>query len=340
MIPVAEKRLGRQTVAFQNPPVIVGMAAVAGPKEGEGPLGADFDHVYRDVTLGQDSFEKAEREMMKNACLTALQKAGLTPADVDFFLAGDLLNQIITASFTALEIGAPYLGVYGACSTSAEGLALAAMLIDGGFARRVLVACSSHNATAERQYRYPVEYGGQRKPYSQWTVTGAGAAVLSREGEGPRVTHATLGKVFDHGVKDPYNQGAAMAPAAADTIVRHLLDTGRRPEDYDLIATGDLARFGHQLARELVARDAGITLGDNFTDCGILIYREDQGVHSGGSGCACSAVVTFGHFAREMERGRIRRLLLVATGALLSTTSAQQGENIPAVAHGVVIEAR
>lgn len=336
---VGQKRLGKQTVAFQDPPAIAGAAAVVGPKEGEGPLGGDFDRVYPDPSLGQDSFERAEREMMKAACHIALQKANLTPADVDFFLAGDLLNQIITASFTALELGVPYLGVYGACSTSAESLALGAMLIDGGFARRVLVACSSHNATAERQYRYPVEYGGQRKPYSQWTVTGAGAAVLVKGGNGPRVTHATVGKVLDYGVKDPYNQGAAMAPAAADTIVRHLLDTGRQPADYDVIATGDLARVGHQLARELAARDGGIALGANFTDCGILIYGEDQGVHSGGSGCACSAVVTFGHFLRKMEQGRLRRLLLVATGALLSTTSAQQGENIPGVAHGVVIEA-
>lgn len=342
MIGEAQTRLGEQTVAFRRPPVIAGAAAVAGPKEGQGPLGDRFDHVYQDLMCGQDSFEKAEREMMTNACYTALQKAGVTPQEVDFFLAGDLLNQIISSSFTAVKLGIPYLGIYGACSTCAEGLAMAGMLIDGGFARRILVTCSSHNASAERQYRYPTEYGSQRKPYAQWTVTGAGAAVVAAPdlAEGPRITHATIGKAVDLGIKDPFNQGAAMAPAAARTLTRHLLDTGRRPDDYDVIATGDLARFGHQMARELLAKDAGLDLGERFTDCGILIYDpERQDVHSGGSGCGCSALVTYGHFLREMAAGRLRRLLLAATGALLSPTSFQQGENIPTVAHAVVIEA-
>lgn len=337
----AAQQVGKQSVAFRRPPVIVGAAAVVGPMEGQGPLGGTFDHIYPDLMAGQDSFEKAEREMMTNACFIAMQKAGVTPDQIDFFLAGDLLDQIISSSFTAQKVGIPFLGIYGACSTCAQGLALGAMLIDGGFARRVLVACSSHNASAERQYRYPVEYGGQRKPYAQWTVTGAGAAVLASPdlGEGPRITHATLGKVLDLGIKDPYNQGAAMAPAAVDTIRQHLLDLGRQPQDYDRIATGDLARFGQQMAIELLARDAGLDLGDRYVDCGVLIYdNEKQDVHSGGSGCGCSATVTYGHFLQEMAAGNLHRLLLVATGALLSPTSFQQGENIPAVAHGVVIE--
>lgn len=337
---VASKRVGKQTIAFASPPCIIGAAAVVGPMEADGPLGPDFDHVFQDLMLGQTSFEKAERALMTSACQMALQRAGLTAKDVDFFIAGDLLNQIITANFTGYTLGIPYIGIYGACSTCAEGLALGAMLIDGGYASRVLVACSSHNCTAERQYRYPVEYGGQRKPYAQWTVTGAGAAVLAATGTGPRITHATLGKVVDRGIKDPYNQGAAMAPAAVDTIIRHLLDLGRQPQDYDLIATGDLASFGQEVARELAAREGGFDLGPNYVDCGVLIYdRQRQDVHSGGSGCGCAAVVTFGHFLKEMARGHLRRLLLVATGALLSPTSFQQGENIPAVAHGVVIEA-
>lgn len=334
------KRVGQSTIRFTSPPVIVGAAAVVGPMEAEGPLAGEFDYAFPDLYCGAASFEKAERELMLSACRTALQKARLTPDQVDLFLAGDLLNQIITSSFVAVALQIPFLGIYGACSTCAEGLALGSMLIDGGYARTVLVACSSHNCSAERQYRYPVEYGGQRKPYAQWTVTGAGAAVLSAAGSGPRVTHATIGRVVDRGIKDPFNQGAAMAPAAVDTIIRHLLDTGRTPADYDRIATGDLARFGQAIARELAAAEGGFTLGDNYVDCGVLIYdNQRQDVHSGGSGCGCSAVVTYGHFLREMARGRLRNLLLVATGALLSPTSFQQGENIPTVAHGVVIEA-
>ncbi len=334
------RRVGKNTVQFARPPVILGAAAVVGPMEGQGPLAGEFDYIFPDLYCGADSFEKAERELMLSACRTAMQKAEVTPDDIDFFLAGDLLNQIVTSSFVGVALGIPFLGIYGACSTCAQGLSLGSMLIDGGFARRVLVACSSHNCSAERQYRYPVEYGGQRKPYAQWTVTGAGAAVLSRDGAGPRVTHATVGRVVDRGIKDPYNQGAAMAPAAVDTITRHLLDTGATPADYTRIATGDLAHFGQSVARELAAAEGGFTLGENYVDCGVLIFdRSRQDVHSGGSGCGCSAVVTYGHFLKEMHRGVLPRLLLVATGALLSPTSFQQGENIPAVAHGVVIAA-
>jgi stage V sporulation protein AD len=337
---VARKRLGLQTVRLENPPVIIGHAAVAGPMEAEGPLGGEFDHTYADLMLGQQSFEKAERIMLQDACQLALEHAGLkgAPPPVDYFLAGDLLNQIISSTFSALPLGIPFLGLYGACSTFCESLSVGSMLVDGGFADRVLCATASHNATAERQYRYPVEYGGQRKPYAQWTVTGAGAVVLAAAGDGPHITHVTTGKVADMGIKDPFNQGAAMAPAAVDTIDAHCKDTGRAPEYYDLIVTGDLAHFGVEMATKLAA-ERNLFLGDRHRDCGVLIYdNERQDVHSGGSGCGCSASVACGHLFREFKRGRIKRMLLVATGALLSPTTFQQGENIPTIAHAVAIE--
>ncbi len=337
---MARKRLGYQTVRFDFPPVITGFGAVAGPTEAQGPLGDQFDHTYPDLVVGQKSFEKAEQIMMQDACKIALQKAGIQGQQpkVDYFLAGDLLNQIITANFSALSLGVPFLGMYGACSTFCETMAVGAMLIDGGFADAVLCAVSSHNGTAERQYRYPVEYGSQRKAYAQFTVTGAGAVVLKGQGAGPRITHVTTGKVNDLGVKDPFNQGAAMAPAAVDTIEVHLKDTGRSIDYYDLVVTGDLARFGQEMAIRLAA-ERKITLGDRYQDCGVLLYDlQRQDVHAGGSGCACSALVTCGHLLKQMQQQKLRKLLVVATGALLSPTTFQQGENLPAIAHAVAIE--
>lgn len=334
------KRLGLQTVRLERPPALNSAAAVAGPMEGAGPLGHEYDVIYSDLMLGQNSFELAERSMMKDVCQLALAKAGLTtkPPPVDYFLAGDLLNQLITSSFSALSLGVPFLGLYGACSTFAQALSLGAMLIDGGFAGRVLCATGSHNATAERQYRYPTEYGGQKKPYAQCTVTGAGAVVLADSGPGPRVTHVTTGKVMDLGIADPFNQGAAMAPAAVDTLTAHFRDTGRSPAYYDLIVTGDLARFGHDMAITLAA-EQGLQLGPRYVDCGVLVFdNETQVVNSGGSGCGCCAIVSCGHLFKEFARGNLKRVLLVATGALLSPTSSQQGENIPAIAHGVALE--
>lgn len=337
---MASKRLGMQTVQLQQPPVVIGKAAVAGPMEAQGPLGQEFDHTYPDLMIGQKSFEAAERLMMQDAVKLALKSAGITEKQpkVDYFLAGDLLNQIISSSFSAQSLGIPFFGLYGACSTLCESLSLGAMLIDGGYADKVLCATASHNCTAERQYRYPTEYGGQRKPYAQWTVTGSGALVLAATGNGPRITHVTTGKVADLGIKDPFNQGAAMAPAAVDTIEVHLKDTGRSVNYYDLIVTGDLARFGRDMAVRLAA-DRNLVLGENYRDCGILVYdNTTQDVHSGGSGCGCSAIVTCGHLLKEMDRGKVKKLLLVATGALLSPTSFQQGENIPTIAHAVAIE--
>lgn len=337
---MAQKRVGKWSVRLEQPPVILATAAVAGRMEGEGPFGHEYDQVYGDLMIGEKSFEAAERRMMKDACNLALQKARLdgNPPKIEYVLAGDLLNQIITSTFSALDIQVPFLGLYGACSTFCESLSIGAMLIDGGFANHVLCTTSSHNASAERQYRYPVEYGGQRKPYAQTTVTGSGAVVLAAQGEGPRITHITNGKVVDMGITDPYNQGAAMAPAAVDTLLNHFKDTGRSPGDYDLIVTGDLATFGHEVAIELAAQK-GLQLGPNYKDCGMLVFdREKQRVDSGGSGCGCSAIVTCGHLIKEMQRGNLKRLLVVATGALLSPTTFQQGENIPAVAHAVAIE--
>lgn len=337
---MAQKRLGMQTVQLQNPPAIIGKAAVAGPMEAQGPLGQEYDHTYADLMIGQQSFEKAERLMLQDACRLALKSAGeseLQPK-IDYFLAGDLLNQIISSTFSALPLGLPFFGLYGACSTLCESLSLGSMLIDGGYGDKVLCATCSHNATAERQYRYPTEYGGQRKPYAQWTVTGAGALVVAAKGEGPHITHVTTGKVVDMGIKDPFDQGAAMAPAAISTITAHLQDTGRSLDYYDLIVTGDLARFGREMAVRLAAQQ-NLVLGDRYKDCGVLVYDNTvQDVHSGGSGCGCSAIVTCGHLLKEMDRGKIKKLLLVATGALLSPTTFQQGENIPAIAHAVAIE--
>jgi len=331
--------LGKQTWKFNSEPYLLATAAVVGPKEGEGPLGEDFDNVHEDPYVGQDSWEKAERRFFEEACERAMDKAGVCGEQINVLYAGDLLNQIITSNFAARQLAVPFLGVFGACSTSMESLALAAMTVDAGFADYALAATSSHNSTAERQFRYPTEYGGQKPPTSQCTVTGAGAAIVGKQGQNrPRITHATIGKVVDLGVISPFEMGPAMAPAAADTIAQHFQDTGRTPEDYDLIITGDLARIGHKLAEELLEQQ-GIYLGDKFKDCGILMYDPDQSeVFSGGSGCACCATVTYGHLMKRMGRGEFDRILVCATGALLSPMSSQQGESIPCIAHAVVIE--
>jgi len=256
---------------------------------------------------------------------------------VDFMFGGDLLNQLISTSFAARDLEMPFFGLYGACSTMTESLGLGAMTIDGGFGKYVVATTSSHFSSAERQFRFPLELGNQRPITAQWTVTGAGAVLLANKGEGPRITHMTVGKIKDFGIIDANYMGAAMAPAAADTIVTHFNDTGFRPEDYDLIITGDLGRFGRELARELVQK-AGFTLGDNFTDCGIEIFNsEEQDTHAGGSGCACSAVVFAGYLFKELRSMRMNRVLLISTGALFSPTSAQQGESIPSIAHAVTI---
>lgn len=332
-------KLGKQTFKPDTPPYIISTGTVAGPFEGQGPLKDYFDHIYTDTLAGERSFENAEKEMMTNACFTCLNKVNKTPQQVDVFLAGDLLNQTITSGFSALELAIPYAGIYGACSTCALGLALATMLVDGNYAKLVLAATSSHNSSAERNYRYPTEYGAHRKPTTQWTVTGAGAALVSDEGMGPRITNITIGKVVDLGIKDPMNLGAAMAPAAASTMVQHFADTGNGPEYYDLIVTGDLGKFGYELAVKTCISRGGFDLSKNYKDCGLMLYdTEKQDVHAGASGCASSALVTYGYLYKKMLAGELKKILLVATGALHSVTSFQQGANIPAIAHAVSIE--
>lgn len=329
---------GSQSWQFDTRPVIISAAAVGGPFEGKGPLASDFDVLYDDIWLGQNSFEKAEQKLLENACHIAMNKAGLGPEDITFFLSGDLMNQIITSSFTARSLKIPYLGLFGACSSSMEGLAIGCKLIDNGGASYVLAATSSHNAASEKQYRYPTEYGAQKPPTAQWTVTGAGAVIIGKEGTGPVITRTTIGKVVDMGVSDPFNLGAAMAPAAVDTIEAHFNDFSIDTNYYDIIATGDLGFTGYTIAKELMKKK-GINIDYNiYTDCGILIYGQNPEVFSGGSGCGCSATVTYGHLLNRMSKGEIKKMLIVATGALLSPMSYQQKETIPCIAHAVSIE--
>lgn len=329
---------GHQTWVFPNKPVILSTAAVGGPFEAQGPLAEDFDILHGDLWLGQDSYEKAEKKMLEEACEIAVKKAGLQKQDVQFFLGGDLMNQIVSSSFAARTLAVPYLGLFGACSTSMESLALGALIVDSQAGNYVICGTVSHNAAVEKQFRYPTEYGSQKPPTAQWTVTGAGVALLSTKGEGPWVTSATIGRVVDMGVTDPFNMGSAMAPAAADTITAHLRDLRIPPRDYDLIVTGDLGRVGHRIARDLLKKHGLEITAEKLTDCGLLIYSEEQPVLAGGSGCGCSATVTYGHILNRLKRGELKKVLIVATGALLSPLSYQQKESIPCIAHAVSIE--
>ncbi|EGO65457.1 stage V sporulation protein AD [Acetonema longum] len=329
---------GQQTWIFPSKPIIISSAAVGGPFEARGKLADDFDLLHDDIWLEQDSYEQAERELLEQACEIAIQKAGVTKEAIQFFLSGDLINQIIPSSFTARSLGVPFLGVYGACSSSIEGLSLASLIVESGFALNALIATSSHNAAAEKQYRYPTEYGSQKPPTAQWTVTGAGAAIVAKQGQGPRVVASTIGRVIDLGVSDPFNMGAAMAPAAVDTIESHFRDLGITPSHYDLIATGDLGQVGHRIASDLLTQRGLVIPEEKLTDCGLLMYREDQQVLAGASGCACVATTTFGHLLNRMRRGELNRILVIATGALLSPMSYQQKETIPCIAHAVSIE--
>lgn len=332
-------KLGKQTWIFEEAPVIISRAAVVGPDEGAGPLGKDFDVVHDDLFIGEKTWEKAERKLLEEAALLTAQKAGMSIDEIDLFIGGDLLNQLISATFASRTFGIPYLGVFGACSTSMESLALAALTVSSKFADYAMAGTSSHNSTAERQFRYPTEYGSQKPPTAQNTVTGAGAALVSRTGSGPRVTSATIGKVVDMGITDPFNMGAAMAPAAVDTITAHLKDRGVSPGYYDLIVTGDLAAVGSTMARELFAQQGVPIEETTFDDCGLLMYdRGKQQVFAGGSGCACSATVTYAHLLKRMEQGELNRILVVATGSLLSPLTVQQKESIPCIAHAVAIE--
>ena len=331
------KRLGKQTVKLSPPVSILSSANVVGKKGGEGPLSQYFDVIMEDSTWGESSWEKTESKMQNEAVSHAIQKANLSPDNIDYILAGDLLNQCISSSFALRDLSIPFFGVYGACSTMAETISLGSMLIDGGFAEKVSAVTSSHFCTAERQYRQPLEYGGQRPPTAQWTVTGSGSVVLSKNGNGPYVTHITTGKIIDMGIKDANNMGAAMAPAAADTLKAHFSDTTLKPSDYDMILTGDLGTLGKDILIDLMMHE-GIDLRDNYDDCGCLIFdAKTQDTHAGGSGCGCGAVTLTGFVLNLMQAKKINNVLFMATGALLSPTSTLQGESIPAVAHAISI---
>jgi len=327
-------RQGTSTCVFPDMPKIISMASVVGPREGQGPLGQLFDMVYQDTLFGEISWEKGESRMLRQAVDLALAKAGIDETEVDFLLAGDLLNQIISSSYMAREFDVPYIGLYGACATMGEGLAMAGFLVSGGFGRYVLVASSSHHDTAERQYRYPVEFGYQRVPTSQWTATAAGAAVLAARGTGVGIEAVTLGRVQDYGITDPNDMGSAMAPAFADTVWRHLSDMGRKPDDYDLILSGDLGRVGTELGRRLL-RKKGIIVDQVHQDSGLLLYNMTPAIGAGGSGCGCIAAVLAAKLWPELLSGKVKRALIVPTGALHSPTSCQQGESIPSIAHAV-----
>lgn len=328
---------GRQSIAYDRPPSILSYAAVVGKKEGEGPLAACFDEICTDSYFGQTTWEKAESELQKRALRHAMDKGGIAPEQLDCIYSGDLLNQCVGSSFALRGLGVPSIGLYGACSTMAESMLLASMLLAGGFGTAAAAMTSSHFATAERQFRTPMEYGGQRTPTAQWTVTGSGAVILTAEGSGPYVTAVTMGRVVDMGIKDVNNMGAAMAPAAYDTLKAHFNDLGKAPTDYDLIVTGDLGSVGRQIVTELFRQD-GVEMSGVYNDCGLMIFDlKGQDVHAGGSGCGCSAAVLTGKLLDEMRQGKLNRLLFAGTGSLQSPLSFQQGESIPAVCHAVSI---
>ena len=333
------KRLGRRTVALSAPPSVLACACVGGKFEGQGPLGACFDELGEDSFFGESTWEKAESAMQKRALSRALDKARLKAGDLDYILAGDLLNQCVGSAFGLRDFGIPFYGLYGACSTMGESLALASLLIDGGFARRAAAMTSSHFCTAERQYRMPVPYGSQRTPAAQWTATAAGCTILAEKGQGPYVTHVICGRIVDKGITDSNNMGAAMAPAAYDTLSAFFRDTQTGPKDYDLILTGDLGELGHDIVRDFFRRD-GIDLTDRYQDCGLLLYdREKQDMHAGASGCGCSAAVLNGYVLPGLRAGKWRRVLFAPTGALLSPTTSFQGESVPGICHAVCLSA-
>ena len=334
---MAENKRGKQSFIPSIQPVITAWASIAGKKESEGPLKAYFDKTSDDNHFGEKTWEMAEKRLQQLALQALSDKAGIPKSQFDLVLSGDLLNQCIGSSFTLRNQDIPHLGLYGACSTMAESLLMATLIVGGGYADRVVAMTSSHFASSERQYRFPLAYGGQRTPSAQWTVTGSGAALVCSSGPGPRITGCTIGTVTDFGITDANNMGAAMAPAAYQTIRAHFDDLKTGPEDFDLIVTGDLGQLGKEVLLELAKRD-GIYLGGKITDCGTLVFdNTTQDVHSGGSGCGCSAITLCGYLLNQLNDGKLKRILFCGTGALLSPTSSQQGLPIPGVCHAVSI---
>lgn len=334
---MANNKKGRHSFVLPNPPVITHWASIAGKKESEGPLSSYFDVTSQDTHFGQKTWEQGEKELQKLALDALLKKAGITAESIGATFSGDLLNQCITSSFTLRNTGIPHIGLYGACSTMAESLLTASMAVCGGFIDCAVAMTSSHFASSERQYRFPLGYGGQRTPTAQWTVTGAGAALIQRQGCGPKITSCTIGTVTDLGVTDANNMGCAMAPAALSTIRSHFEDLNTSPDDYDLIVTGDLGQFGKDILLVLAQKE-GLNIGGKLTDCGTLVFDIlKQDVHSGGSGCGCSAITLCGYLLDRLNRRKLRRILFCGTGALLSPTSTQQGLPIPGICHAVAI---
>lgn len=336
---MAQKKCGKRSIQFSNTPVITHWASIAGKKEGEGPLADQFDLVYPDAYFGEKTWEQGERKLQQLALQTLVSKAGLQLSDIDLVYSGDLLNQCIGSSFCLRNQSIPHMGLYGACSTMAESLILSAITVEGGFADRIVAMTSSHFASSERQYRFPLGYGGQRTPTAQWTVTGSGAALICANSRGPIVDSATFGTVKDLGVTDANNMGAAMAPAAFDTIRSHFDDLSCGPEDFDMIVTGDLGHLGSEILREMFTC-VGIKIGSRLSDCGIMVFdNQTQDVHAGGSGCGCSAITLCSTLLNRINTGSLNRILFCGTGALLSPTSTQQGLPIPGICHAVSIKA-
>lgn len=326
-----------QTIFFKNAPRILAGYSVVGPKEGQGAFKDYYDKILDGDQLKEKSYERAERLIFEMVIENAIKKAGLKAGDINALLSGDLLNQITASGFCAAKFDIPFLGLFGACATFTEAMALGAVLIDGGYIKHAACASGSHFSSVERQYRFPLELGTQRPPTAQWTVTGAGCSILGAGGKGIKVTAATMGKVIDYGIKDVNNMGGAMAPAAMNTIEAHLRDTGNKPDDYDMIVTGDLGKFGSQMLRELMD-NKGIKLGTNYHDCGAMIFTKGQKVLQGGSGAGCAPVVFNSFILEKMRREKLKKVLFIATGALLSTVSAQQGDSIPCIAHAILVE--
>ncbi len=347
---MAKKEIGEQSVEFDIPPLIVGAASVVGKKEGEGPYGTYFDQIETDPMAGAKTWEEAEETFQQKAAQMAIRKSGLKEKDIRYIVAGDLLGQLIASSFGLMSLDIPIFGVYGACSTMGESLAIGSILVDGGFADRVLALTSSHFASAEKQFRFPLGYGNQRPKAATWTVTGSGAVVLSSQKDTKKklagkkqtdrlvqVRGVTTGKIVDFGVKDSMNMGACMAPAAAAVVVQNMRDFGLQPQDYDQIVTGDLGKVGKDILIDMV-RAGGYDISSRYMDCGIEIYSEEQNVQAGGSGCGCSAVMLTGYILPKLQKGEWKRVLFVPTGALLSTVSFNEGRSVPGIAHGVILE--
>ncbi len=341
------KIMGKQSLKFANPPYILAASSIAGKKEGEGPLGQLFDVVEQDPLVGKQTWEEAESEFMRKAAVKALEKAGLQNSDIRYLVGGDLLGQLIATSFGVAELEIPMLGIFGACSTMGEGMAIGSILVDGGFADKVMAVTSSHFAGAEKQFRFPLDYGNQRPYSASWTVTGSGAVILANsntQGENMNasivVAGTTIGKIVDYGIKDSMNMGAAMAPAAYETIKQNFEDFGIDPSYYDKIITGDLGYVGQKILIDML-KEKNYDISSNHMDCGIEIFnQEDQDTHAGGSGCGCSAITFGAYICKQLREGAWKRVLFVPTGALLSQVSFNEGNTIPCIAHAVMVERR